>query len=97
MKYKEILKLKSLLQNAGIPFDFHEIFGGYQIVYPEEGLNRICSVIEHDGSYGSKQDLLAIMGLLTDKEKKYDDVLGYLTAENVYDRIYAHWTERGNK
>jgi hypothetical protein len=97
MKYNEILRLKVMMENGKIPFDFHELFGGYRIVYPEDGLNGICSVIEHDGSYGREQDLLEIMGLLTDKEKKHDDVLGYLTAENVFNRIYGHWISNGGK
>lgn len=33
------------------------------------------------------------MGLMTDAEifKEQDDVLGWLTAENVFNRIKKHW------
>ena len=89
-RYNEILKLKNMLEKAEIPFEFSEIFGGYHITYPSNKF-RICSVIEHDFSYGNEQDLLEIKGLLTKNEKKYDDVIGYLSAENVFQRIQNNW------
>ena len=89
-KYKEILRLKNMLEKAKIPFEFSELFGGYHITYPINKF-RICSVIEHDYSYGNEQDLLEIKGLLTQKEKKYDAVLGYRSAEEVFNRIKKNW------
>ena len=89
-RYNEILKLKNMLEKAEIPFEFSEIFGGYHITYPSNKF-RICSVIEHDCSYGNEQDLLEIKGLLTKNEKKYDCVLGYLSAEEVFNRIKKNW------
>lgn len=89
-RYNEILKLKNMLEKAKIPFEFSEIFGGYHITYPINKF-RICSVIEHDRSYGSEQDLLEIKGLLTKNEKKYDVVIGYLSAEDVFKRIQKNW------
>ena len=89
-RYNEILKLKNMLEKAEIPFEFSELFGGYHITYPSNKF-RICSVIEHDRSYGSEQDLLEIKGLLTKNEKKYDYVLGYRSAEEVFNRIKKNW------
>ena len=89
-KYKEILRLKGMLEKAKIPFVFSKVFGGYHIEYPAS-TGRVCSVIEHDISYGSEQDLLEIKGLLTKNEKKYDDVIGYLSAEEVFKRIQKNW------
>lgn len=89
-RYNEILKLKNMLEKAEIPFEFSEIFGGYHITYPDNKF-RICSVIEHDYSYGNGQDLLEIKGLLTKNEKKYDEVIGYLSAEEVFKRIKKNW------
>ena len=88
----EILSLKGMLEKAKIPFVFSKVFGGYHIEYPSN-TGRVCSVIEHDYSYGREKDLLEIMGLLTKKEmnREQDDVLGYLTAENVFQRIEKHW------
>lgn len=84
-KYTEILKLKSMLENDHISFTFSSIFDGYQID-SVDGCKDF-DVIEHSGSYGSKENLLEIMGLLTIKEKKHDSVKGWLTAEIVFRRI----------
>ena len=61
-RYNEILRLKGMLEKAKIPFVFSKLFGGYHIVYPEN-TGRVCSVIEHDYSYGREKDLLETMGL----------------------------------
>lgn len=95
-KYNEILILKEMLELTKIPFDFSKEYGGYHIVYPADDENRICSVIEYDYSRGSEEDLLEIMGLMTEKETLEDDVLGYLTAEEVFQRIRNHWEENKN-
>lgn len=91
-KYNEILRLKEMLTQHGIPFDFSEFQGGYHICYPSK-YNVICSVIEHDGSYGREEDKLEIQGLLTEQESEETDdtVLGYLTAEDVFARINKHF------
>jgi len=62
-------------------------------VYSFEG-NVVCSVIEHEFSYGREKDLLEIQGLMTKQEmrEEQDTVLGYLTADNVFGRIKNHWT-----
>lgn len=95
-KYNEILKLKDMLESAKIPFDFSKAYNGYHIVYPPANYKRVCSVIEHDYSYGKEKDLLEIMGLITEEEKDAwdDDVFGYLTAEEVFQRIKNHWGEK---
>ena len=61
------------------------------MIYSSEG-KIICSVVEFNGSYGASDDLLEIMGLMTEKEKQEteDDVLGWLTAEDVFNRIKSH-------
>ena len=97
--YNEIFKLEAMLKAAGIPFVYHRQpdMCGFQICYPEDGENRICSVILHSGSYGRSEGLLEIMGLLKPDEEACDDVAGYLTAEDVFERIKAHhdgkWSE----
>ena len=93
-KYNEILRLKEMLEKAEIPFEFNEYMGGYHLCYPNKKIKE-CSVIEHDGSYGREQDLLEIMGLLTDKELQNDDVVGFLSAENVFERIKKHYEKAG--
>ena len=90
-KYTEIFKLKDMLEESNIPFEFKiREFGAdklYQICYPKDGYRRKCSVIQGKGTYGGEENLLEIMGLLTKAEEEYDSVLGYLTAKNVFDRI----------
>lgn len=96
-KYNEILRLKEMLIQHGIPFDFSEFHGGYHIFYPNKD-NVICSVIEHDFSYGREKDKLEIQGLLTEQELEETDdtVLGYLTAEDVFARINKHFENLSN-
>lgn len=50
-------------------------------------LNKDIDVIEHWGSYGNEEDLLEIMGALTEEEHEHDSVLGHLTAEEVFKRF----------
>ena len=98
-KMKEIYKLKEMLENAEIPFEFEAkpmcFCRMIQIYYPKIG-NVKCSVIESDFSYGSEFDLLEIMGLLTPEEQEIDSVLGFLTAEEVFQRIKRNWEEMNN-
>ena len=91
-RYNEILRLKGMLEKAKIPFVFSKVFGGYHIEYPAS-TGRVCSVIEHDYSYGREKDLLEIQGMKKKKEYKetQDTVIGYLTAEDVFQRIEKHW------
>lgn len=106
MKYKEIFKLKEMLEQAGIPFEFiyrtenysglpnyKERYQSYQICYPQSK-GRVCSVIETFGSYGNDEDLLEIKGLLTDEEAENDSVVGWLSAENVFNRIKIHYKNK---
>lgn len=92
-KYQEILRLDKLLTDAGIPHTLDTWQDGWQICYPQNYTNGTCvmDAIEHGGSYGSANDKLEIMGLLTPDEEKYDSVVGHLTAEEVFDRINRHY------
>ena len=76
---REIFKLAVGLLYAGINFDFLVIFDGYQIKTKE------WDVICHSGSYGDRDGLLEVMGTLN--RNPYDDVEGYLTAEDILKRI----------
>ena len=93
MEYKEIFRLKEMLEEANIPFkwDADNFMGskGYQIIiYSKDGITRLCDCIENLGSYGNKEDKLEIMGGLTEEENEdYYSVLGWLTAEDVFKRF----------
>ena len=88
MKYTEIINLHKMLNSAEIPHTFEEIFDGYHITYSQFG-RQVCSVIEHSYSYGSSKDKLEIMGLLTPAESDNDSVAGWLTADDVFNRIFS--------
>lgn len=108
MKYTAILKLKEMLDKAKIPYqsftdDFFHVKDyvyekpWYASHYPayQLRLNKEIDVIQHFGSYGESEDLLEIMGALTEEEREDDSVLGCLTAEEVFKRFkycYEHNT-----
>ncbi|MFR4383289.1 MAG: hypothetical protein ACLT4X_02790 [Phascolarctobacterium sp.] len=87
----EIFKLKELLIKADIPFEFYLEKGGYHLCYPMDGEKRVCSAIQTNFSYGHEDDLIEIMGLLTEEEREEDSVKGWLAAEEVFKRIEKHW------
>ena len=87
----EMTTLIDRLVSANIPFELTtDIMGNKnnQIFYPSYE-NRVCDVICHKYSYGGSEGLLEIMGLVD--EDWGDDVMGYLTSENVFARIYTHY------
>ena len=90
MKY-EIQKLTTLLKHNNIPFELDtDICGNKdnQVFYPSRK-ECICDAICHEYSYGGKDGLIEIMGL-TEND---DDVEGYLTAEDVFTRMYNDYYE----
>lgn len=91
-QFNEILKLKAMLDDRGIPYEFYRMRDGYQLCYPNaKPANEVCSVIERRGSYGAKFDTCEIMGLLTEDEAAMDRVAGFLSANEVFRRIETHW------
>ena len=92
-KYREILKLDRMLCEAKIPHTFKRLMDGWQVCYPSNGKDIVMDAIEHQHSYGNNDDLLEIMGLLTEEESQHDSVAGWLTAENVFERIRKHYME----
>lgn len=93
-KYQEIIKLDKMLAEANIPHTTKRLFDGWQVCYPVDVHEPDCvmDAVEHFGSYGHEHDELEIMGLLTPKEEEDDPVLGYLTAEDVFERIREHYS-----
>ncbi len=82
----EMDKLIPMLCKADIPFDLAIHMGRPQIIYPSIE-KHVCDAVLHWGSYGRENGLLEIMGLC-DAE---DDVEGWLTADEVFDRILDHY------
>ena len=92
--YKEIRKLDALLTEAGISHTFQTFYWnktgdlrGAQIIYPEDGPNRVADVIINGASYGNEFDLLEMMGLVPETAEPDEltggNIEGYMTAENA--------------
>ena len=90
----ESANLVRLLVAAGIPHEVRLLWGGVQIIYPSLD-NYRGDVVCHDWSYGHEKGLLEAMGVGACDE--YDDVEGWLTADTVFDRWYAHYQAQANK
>ena len=91
----ELDKLEAYLKGRGIPHEridepSYPGFEGLErhqiIVYDDRG-KRSWDAICNRCSYGGDQGLLEIMGKLVDKKRDGDSVAGWLTAENVINRL----------
>ena len=71
----EMMKLAFGLRDRGIEFSVKSFFDGIQIVVGNFDWDAIC----HSGSYGHEKGLIEVMGL----PQCQDDVIGWLTAEDV--------------
>ena len=71
----EMMKLAFGLRDRGIGFKMQSFFDGIQIVVGDFEWDAVC----HSGSYGHENGLIEVMGL----PQCHDDVIGYLTAEEV--------------
>lgn len=92
----EMTTLIDMLTSANIPFELTTDCCGNengQLWYPSCE-NNVCDVICHEYSYGGTKGFLEIMGLLDEEESEYDDVIGWLTAENVFARIYTDFMNK---
>ena len=84
----EMTKLIEILKKSNIPFQVTSCEGAPQVWYPNRK-HVVCDAICHKYSFGGKDGLLEIMGLV-DEEEAGDEVEGYLTAEEVANRIFEH-------
>ncbi|MEE5994084.1 MAG: hypothetical protein V3G42_12720 [Oscillospiraceae bacterium] len=85
LDYQEILRLDSMLNIAKIPHIRHRMFDGWKIAYIADG-KVISDVVEHMYSYGHERDLIELMdfSFLTGKEEDKDEVIGYLSAYEIF-------------
>lgn len=89
--YTEMVKLELYLQEAKIPYRIDYVIGMPSVRYYGHSNELICDAICHSGSYGYEKGLLEIMGLT----RNGDSVEGWLTSEEVFDRISEDWN-KGN-
>ena len=80
---KEMAKLAEGLAFRGIPFQFKPLFDGSQIIVNGGEWDVIC----HSGSYGGDNGLLEVMGDCMLSEELKGDVEGWLTAEEILNRL----------
>lgn len=81
--YTELDKLEDMCREAGWDIVVSPCWEGQQIVL-YQGLERVNDAIIHGSSYGHQTGLLE-----TWENRQSDDVVGYLTAEQVF----AIWKE----
>jgi hypothetical protein len=94
-KYTEIFRLKEMLERENIPFEFEKT-DEYIIRIPinksirkQDNKEPLMTVYQGEHTYGGSKNLLEICGGMTLEERKEqgEEYLGYLTAENVFERI----------
>jgi hypothetical protein len=101
-KFKEILKLKKMLQDEDIPFTFEKNYlnrdssDSFEIVIKKNNI-QLCSACQHSTSYGHEKDLIEIFGGLTKEEHNESPMLGYLKAEEVFKRFKWCYTNNTPK
>ena len=73
---------------------FDELFrvSRHQIIVYDENGKKLWDAVCHRGSYGYENGLLEIYGNIVDEKKDGDEVVGWLTADDVIARI-----ERNNE
>lgn len=81
-KRKCIEELAKLLDKAKVPYIRNSIWDGEQI-----RIGTLCDAVCHNFSYGNEDNLLEIMGAVTEEEDEFGDVLGFLTPEEVAKRF----------
>lgn len=84
-----IEKVAKKLDELKIEYIKKNIFDGMQLVFPWCEADVVC----HSGSYGGKAKLMEVYGnaLLTDEELEEDAVKGYLTVDDVVERVTKAW------
>ena len=75
----EMMKLAFGLYDRDIEFKAKSFFDGIQFIIGDWDWDAIC----HSGSYGHEDGLIEVMGL----PQCQDDVIGYLTAEEVLNMV----------
>lgn len=87
-EYKEIHRLANMLDDAGIDYEMHEYWDGWQICVPADHPRGQFDgdAIQHRGSYGSEQDLIEVWGF------ELEDPEGWLTAEDAF-KYFKEWSE----
>lgn len=88
MTRNELDKLEQYLIDNGFKYRRTDNEWRHIICVLDDEGNVLWDAICHKGSYGYESGLLEIMGdIVYESEREYDDVVGWLTAEDVIERI----------
>lgn len=93
---QRILELAAMLDKEKIPYEKRNLFGEIDKLYFGWcGADVVC----HIGSYGGPRGLFEVMGdcLLLPEELEDDEVKGYLTIEDTFERIKNAWSKEQGK
>ena len=91
----EMKKLEIMLDTFNVPFEITTHYSGTKQIWYPSCENSVCDAICFSGSYGYEDGLLEIMGLVNEEEID-GSVEGYLTAEEVFERMwddYITWRD----
>lgn len=84
---KQMDLLEEYLREKEIKYQRKDMDGGEQIIVYDEDGYRIWDAVCTKYSYGHERGLLEIMGDIVDGRRMGDSVEGWLTAQDVIDRV----------
>lgn len=89
----EVMRLTLMLDRHNIPYQLDSGCGITRVKYPN--VNKcVCTAAQGNGTYGNLDNLIEISGLLTPEERKWDSVVGWLNADEVFNRISRHYERK---
>ena len=98
---KKIYKLKAMLEEAEIPFEFEELVNlingtpKNEIGYPNRDTQTMrCCVYQNEWSKGGWEDKLEMMGMLVPKDNPEGLTIGNLSAEEAFAIIKQDFEEK---
>lgn len=83
----ELDKLEAYLEGRQIAYECVALPDGAQIIAYDDDWRRVWDAMCTAHSYGGRHGLLEIMGKIVDRKKDGDNVVGWLTAEDVINRL----------
>lgn len=84
---KEMDLLEEYLRKKEKPYKRWDMDGDEQIIVYDEDGYRLWDAVCTKYSYGHERGLLEIMGNIVNKKRVGDSVEGWLTAQDVIDRV----------
>lgn len=102
VRYSAIHSLHDLLTQCGIPHEFGADGDGWKVSYPDSNRKTVrCVARQHRFSKGADDNLIEMVGLLTEEERMADTgtraaVGGGFTPEEICRRIKENYKGRND-